>query len=125
MPQRLNLVKNIMYVCVENLNHSLCVTVVMQVVDLVQESLKQLKMGMSHFVDASEVLMQPENVMAHIVLSKMINGKKICAVCMIIIGMLVTLPFNYIYGISGIEIDVVWVFVGIVMIIFGIYLLKK
>jgi len=125
MPQRLNLVKNIMYVCVENLNHSLCVTEVMQVVDLAQESLKQLKMDMLHFVDASEVLMQPENVMARIVLSKMINGKKISAVCMIIIGMLVMLPFNYIYGISGIEVDVVWVFVGIVMIIFGIYLLKK
>jgi len=125
MPQRLNLVKNIMYVCVEDLNHSLCVTVVMQVVDLVQESLKQLKMGLLHFVDASEVRMQPENVMVHIVLSKMINGKKIRAVCMIIIGMLVTLPFNYIYGISGIEVDIVWVFVGIMMIIFGIYLLKK
>ena len=125
MPQRLNLVKNIMYVCVENLNHSLCVTVVMQVVDLAQESLKQLKMGMFHFVDASEVLTQPENVMAHIVLSKMINGKKISAICMIIIGMLVTLPFNYIYGISGIEVDIVWVFVGIVMIIFGVYLLKS
>jgi len=125
MPQRLNLVKNIMYVCVENLNHSLCVTVVMQVVDLVQESLKQLKMGILHFVDASEVLTQPENVMVHIVLSKMINGKKIVAVCMIIFGMLVTLPFNYIYGISGIEVDIVWVFVGIVMIIFGVYLLKS
>jgi len=66
-----------MYVCVENLNHSLCVTVVMQVVDLAQESLKQLKMALLHFVDASEVLTQPENVMVHIVLSKMINGKKI------------------------------------------------
>ena len=44
---------------------------------------------------------------------------------MIIIGMLVTLPFNYIYGISGIEVDAVWVFVGIVMIVFGVYLLKK
>jgi hypothetical protein len=76
-------------------------------------------------VDANEVEMQPENVMVHIVLSKMINGKKIGAICMIIIGMLVTLPFNYIYGISGIEVDIVWVFVGIVMIIFGIYLLKK
>jgi len=125
MQQRLNLVKNTMYVCVENLNHNLCVTVVMQVVDLVQESLKQLKMGLLHFVDASEVRTQPENVMVHIVLSKMINGKKIGAVCMIIIGMLVTLPFNYIYGISGIEVDIVWVFVGIMMIIFGIYLLKK
>jgi len=55
----------------------------------------------------------------------MINGKKIGAICMIIIGILVTLPFNYIYGISDIEVDIVWVFVGIVMIIFGIYLLKK
>ena len=44
---------------------------------------------------------------------------------MIIIGMLVTLPFKYIYGISGIEVDVVWVFVGIMMIVFGVYLLKK
>jgi hypothetical protein len=44
---------------------------------------------------------------------------------MIIIGIFVTLPFNYIYGISGIEVDVVWVFVGIVMIVFGVYLLKK
>ena len=67
---------------------------------------------------------QPENVMAHIVLSKMINGKKICAVCMIIIGMLVTLPFNYIYGIGGFEADAVWAIVGIVMIASGFYLLK-
>ena len=44
---------------------------------------------------------------------------------MIIIGMLVTLPFNYIYGISGIEDAIVWVFVGIGMIIFGVYLLKR
>ena len=44
---------------------------------------------------------------------------------MIIIGIFVTLPFNYIYGISGIEVDMVWVFVGIVMIIFGVYLLKS
>jgi len=55
----------------------------------------------------------------------LINGKKIGAICMIIIGIFVTLPFNYIYGISGIEVDVVWVFVGIVMIVFGVYLLKK
>ena len=44
---------------------------------------------------------------------------------MIIIGIFVALPFNYIYGISGIEVDIVWVFVGIVMVVFGVYLLKK
>jgi len=52
-------------------------------------------------------------------------GKKAASICIIIIGIIEAIPFNYIYGISGIEVDVVWVFVGIVMIIFGIYLLKK
>jgi len=114
-----------MYACAVDPKTSQCVTEATQEADWVLEYLQQLKMGLLHFVDVSEVLTQPENVMVHIVLSKMINGKKISAVCMIIIGMLVTLPFNYIYGITGIEVDVVWVFVGIMMIIFGIYLLKK
>ena len=52
-------------------------------------------------------------------------GKKVAAFCIIIIGMLVTIPFNYIYGISGFEVDVVWTIVGIVMIASGVYLLKN
>ena len=70
MLQRLNLVKNIMYVCVENLNHSQCVTEAMREVDWVLEFLQQLKTGLLHFVDVSEVLMQQENVTVRIVLSK-------------------------------------------------------
>ena len=52
-------------------------------------------------------------------------GKKTASICIIIIGMIVALPFNYIYEIGGFEIDVVWAIVGIVMIVSGVYLLKK
>ena len=51
-------------------------------------------------------------------------GKKVASVCIIIIGMIVALPFNYIYGIGGFEVDAVWAIVGIVMIASGVYLLK-
>jgi len=52
-------------------------------------------------------------------------GKKAASICIIIIGMIVVLPFNYIYGIGGFEVDVVWTIVGIVMIATGFYLLKN
>ena len=34
-------------------------------------------------------------------------GKKVAAFCIIIIGMLVTIPFNYIYGMGGFEVDAI------------------
>ena len=52
-------------------------------------------------------------------------GKKVVSICIIIIGIVVALPFNYIYGIGGFEVDVVWTIVGIVMIASGFYLLKN
>ena len=52
-------------------------------------------------------------------------GKKAASVCVIIIGMIVALPFNYMYGIGDFEVDVVWAIVGIVMIVTGFYLLKN
>tara|TARA_B100000929_G_C15178982_1_gene308029 strand:- start:57 stop:230 length:174 start_codon:yes stop_codon:yes gene_type:complete len=52
-------------------------------------------------------------------------GKKAASICIIIIGMIVALPFNSIYGIGGFEVDAVWAIVGIVMIGSGVYLLKK
>ena len=52
-------------------------------------------------------------------------GKKVASICIIIIGIIVTIPFNYMYGISGFEVDVVWTIVGIVMIASGVYLLKN
>ena len=51
-------------------------------------------------------------------------GKKVASICIIIIGMIVALPFNYIYGIGGFEVDAVWAIVGIVMIASSVYLLK-
>jgi len=52
-------------------------------------------------------------------------GKKITPICLIIFGISVTIPFNYIYGINGPEVDLVWMVIGIMMICFGFYLLKK
>jgi len=52
-------------------------------------------------------------------------SKKAASTCIIIIGMIVALPFNYIYGIGGFEVDAVWAIVGIVMIASGFYLLKN
>jgi len=52
-------------------------------------------------------------------------GKKIASICIIIIGIIVAIPFNYMYGINGIEVDMVWTIVGIVMIASGFYLLKN
>jgi len=52
-------------------------------------------------------------------------GKKAASICIVIIGMIVVLPFNYIYGIGDFEVDVVWGIVGIVMIATGFYLLKN
>ena len=52
-------------------------------------------------------------------------GKKVAGICIIIIGMIIALPFNYIYGIGSFEVDAVWAIVGIVMIFSGVYLLKN
>ena len=43
----------------------------------------------------------------------------------LIIGIIVAIPFNYMYGIDGIEVDIVWTIVGIVMTASGFYLLKN
>ena len=50
--------------------NSQCVTETTREADWVLESLQQLKMDLLHFVDASEVLMQQENVTVHMALSK-------------------------------------------------------
>ena len=52
-------------------------------------------------------------------------GKKAASICITIIGIIVAIPFNYIYGIDGIEVDIVWKIVGIVMTAYGFYLLKN
>ena len=52
-------------------------------------------------------------------------SKKAASICIIIIGMIVVLPFNYMYGIGDFEVDAVWAIVGIVMIATGFYLLKN
>ena len=54
-------------------------------------------------------------------------GKKIATICIIILGIIVAIPFNYMYGVTylKVEVDMVWAIVGIVMIASGVYLLKN
>ena len=52
-------------------------------------------------------------------------GKKVASICIIIIGIIVAIPFNYIYGIGEFEVDVIWTIIGIVMTASGFYLLKN
>ena len=52
-------------------------------------------------------------------------GKKVASICIRIIGIIVAIQFNYMYGIDGIEADIVWTIVGIVMTASGFYLLKN
>ena len=52
-------------------------------------------------------------------------GKKVASICIIIIGIIVAIPFNYMYGIDAIEVEIVWTIVGIVMTASGFYLLKN
>ena len=55
----------------------------------------------------------------------MSSRKKAVSVCFVILGIVVATPFNYMYGIDGIEVDLVWVVVGLLMVGFGVYTLKK
>ena len=66
-----------------------------------------------------------QSIRALIIKNEKLLGKKTASICIIIIGMIVVLPFNYMYGIGGFEVDAVWAIVGIVMIATGFYLLKN
>ena len=55
----------------------------------------------------------------------MSSRKKIVSVILVILGIVVATPFNYMYGIDGIEVDLIWVVIGLLMASFGIYTLKK
>ena len=55
----------------------------------------------------------------------MSSRKKIVSVILVILGIVVATPFNYMYGINGIEVDLVWVVIGLLMVGFGVYTLKN
>ena len=57
--------------------------------------------------------------------SKMSSRKKIVSIILVILGIVVATPFNYMYGIEGIEVDLIWVVIGLLMAVIGIYTLKK
>ena len=53
------------------------------------------------------------------------KDKQIFYICIIIIGIIIAIPFNYIYGMGGFEVDVIWTICGLIMIASGVHLLKK
>ena len=55
----------------------------------------------------------------------MSSRKKTVSILLVILGIVVATPFNYMYGIEGIEVDLIWVVIGLLMAVFGIYTLKK
>ena len=55
----------------------------------------------------------------------MSSRKKTVSVLLVILGIVVATPFNYMYGMEGIEVDLIWVVIGLLMASFGIYTLKK
>ena len=55
----------------------------------------------------------------------MLSQKKTVSILLVILGIVVATPFNYMYGIDGIEVDLIWVVIGLLMASFGIYTLKK
>ena len=55
----------------------------------------------------------------------MSSRKKIVSILLVILGIVVATQFNYMYGIDGIEVDLIWVVIGLLMAVFGIYTLKK
>ena len=55
----------------------------------------------------------------------MSSRKKTVSILLVILGIVVATPFNYMYGIDGIEVDLIWVVIGLLMAVFGIYTLKK
>jgi len=56
---------------------------------------------------------------------QILSGKKFIPICLIVFGIIIGMPFNFMTGMDGIEADMIWIFVGMVMVGYGVYKLKK
>ena len=56
---------------------------------------------------------------------QILSGKKFIPICLIVFGIIIGMPFNFMTGMDGVEADMIWIFVGMVMVGYGIYKLKK
>ena len=56
---------------------------------------------------------------------QILSGKKFIPVCLIVFGIIIGMPLNFMTGMDGVEADMIWIFVGMVMVGYGIYKLKK
>ena len=56
---------------------------------------------------------------------QILSGKKFIPICLIVFGIIIGMPFNFMTGMDGVEADMIWIFVGMVMVGYGVYKLKK
>jgi len=56
---------------------------------------------------------------------QILSGKKFIPICLIVFGIIIGTPFNFMTGMDGAEADVIWLFAGMAMVGYGIYKLKK
>ena len=56
---------------------------------------------------------------------QILSGKKFIPICLIVFGIIIGMPFNFMTGMDGIEADMIWIFVGMVMVGYGIYKLRQ
>jgi len=56
---------------------------------------------------------------------QILSGKKFIPICLIVFGIIIGMPFIFMAGMDGVEADMIWIFVGMAMVGYGIYKLKK
>ena len=56
---------------------------------------------------------------------QILSGKKFIPICLIVFGIIIGMPFNFMTGMDGVESDMIWIFVGMAMVGYGVYKLKK
>ncbi len=56
---------------------------------------------------------------------QILSGKKFIPICLIVFGIIIGMPLNFMTGMDGVESDMIWIFVGMAMAGYGIYKLKK
>jgi Flp pilus assembly protein protease CpaA len=57
--------------------------------------------------------------------NQIISGKKFIPICLIVFGIIIATPFNFMTGMDGAQADLIWLFAGMAMVGYGIYKLKK
>ena len=56
---------------------------------------------------------------------QILSVKKFIPISLIVFGIIIATPFNFMTGMDGVQADLIWLFAGMAMVGYGIYKLKK